>query len=128
MEIALSLLLVVVSVLVLAYMTMVLYRCICTRNYAEWRSSWESNSQQESGTEVRALYDARGFRMQNKSARSANGYRMINRIECKPRSKKVSSGLTDLSTPSKKVFITKEVNKHFPLCLQAVFCFLRNEK
>lgn len=52
MEIVLALILVGVSVLVLAYMTVVLYRCICTRNYAEWRSSWEANSQQEGDTQV----------------------------------------------------------------------------
>ncbi|KAK6639923.1 hypothetical protein RUM43_008200 [Polyplax serrata] len=53
MEIALSCILVGVSVFVLAYMTMVLYRCICSRNYAEWRSSWATNSaQQEADTQV----------------------------------------------------------------------------
>lgn len=54
MEIALSCILVGVSVFVLAYMTMVLYRCICSRNYAEWRSSWASSAiQQEGDTQVR---------------------------------------------------------------------------
>ncbi|KAL0277128.1 UNVERIFIED_CONTAM: hypothetical protein PYX00_004516 [Menopon gallinae] len=52
MEIALACILVIVSIFVLSYMTMVLYRCICSRNYAEWRSSWETSAQQESDTQV----------------------------------------------------------------------------
>lgn len=40
MEIFLAALLCSVSVIVVAYTMVVLYRCICTRNYAEWRASW----------------------------------------------------------------------------------------
>uniref|UniRef100_A0A182N3C3 Sterol regulatory element-binding protein cleavage-activating protein n=1 Tax=Anopheles dirus TaxID=7168 RepID=A0A182N3C3_9DIPT len=48
MEILLTCMLLVVSTFVLTYMMIVLYRCICTRNYAEWRASWhESDSETE---------------------------------------------------------------------------------
>lgn len=40
MEIFLAALLCLISVIVVAYTMVVLYRCICTRNYAEWRASW----------------------------------------------------------------------------------------
>ncbi|EZA50256.1 Sterol regulatory element-binding protein cleavage-activating protein [Ooceraea biroi] len=40
MEIFLAALLCLISVIVVAYTMVVLYRCICSRNYAEWRTSW----------------------------------------------------------------------------------------
>lgn len=40
MEILLASILCAISVSVMAYTMVVFYRCICTRNYAEWRSSW----------------------------------------------------------------------------------------
>ncbi|XP_055694551.1 sterol regulatory element-binding protein cleavage-activating protein isoform X2 [Lutzomyia longipalpis] len=40
MEIFLASILCAISIFVLTYTLVVLYRCICTRNYAEWRSSW----------------------------------------------------------------------------------------
>ncbi|XP_054271772.1 sterol regulatory element-binding protein cleavage-activating protein [Macrosteles quadrilineatus] len=40
MELFLTAVLCIISVLVLSYTTVVLYRCICSRNYAEWRASW----------------------------------------------------------------------------------------
>jgi len=40
MEIFLAALLCFISVIVVAYTMVVLYRCICSRNYAEWRTSW----------------------------------------------------------------------------------------
>lgn len=40
MEIFFVITLCCISVLVLCYTMVVFYRCICTRNYAEWRSSW----------------------------------------------------------------------------------------
>lgn len=54
MEILLAAILCAISVFVLTYTMVVFYRCICTRNYAEWRSSWtdfdansiQSNTQQ----------------------------------------------------------------------------------
>lgn len=40
MEIFLAALLCLISIIVVAYTMVVLYRCICSRNYAEWRASW----------------------------------------------------------------------------------------
>lgn len=40
MEILMVAILCAISVSVLTYTMVVFYRCICTRNYAEWRSSW----------------------------------------------------------------------------------------
>lgn len=40
MEILLAAILCCISVFVLTYTMIVFYRCICTRNYAEWRASW----------------------------------------------------------------------------------------
>ncbi|XP_035792380.1 sterol regulatory element-binding protein cleavage-activating protein-like [Anopheles albimanus] len=42
MEILLTCMLLVVSTFVVTYTMVVLYRCVCTRNYAEWRASWHS--------------------------------------------------------------------------------------
>ncbi|XP_044267685.1 sterol regulatory element-binding protein cleavage-activating protein [Tribolium madens] len=36
-----------ISVVVLGYTFVVLYRCICSRNYAEWRASWFSEKSEE---------------------------------------------------------------------------------
>ncbi|KZC08783.1 Sterol regulatory element-binding protein cleavage-activating protein [Dufourea novaeangliae] len=40
MEIFLAAVLCLISIIVVAYTMVVLYRCICSRNYAEWRASW----------------------------------------------------------------------------------------
>lgn len=40
MEILLATILCVISTIVLTYAMIVFYRCVCSRNYAEWRSSW----------------------------------------------------------------------------------------
>lgn len=45
MEIFFVITLCCISVLVLCYTMVVFYRCICTRNYAEWRSSWSESNQ-----------------------------------------------------------------------------------
>uniref|UniRef100_A0A182J1D0 Sterol regulatory element-binding protein cleavage-activating protein n=1 Tax=Anopheles atroparvus TaxID=41427 RepID=A0A182J1D0_ANOAO len=48
MEILLTCMLLAVSTFVVTYTMIVLYRCVCTRNYAEWRASWhESDSETE---------------------------------------------------------------------------------
>ena len=44
LEILLTILLAIPSVAFLAYVTVVLYRCICSRHYAEWRSNWWGHS------------------------------------------------------------------------------------
>ncbi|KAB0798454.1 hypothetical protein PPYR_09447 [Photinus pyralis] len=56
MEIMLTTILCFISVAVLAYAFVVLYRCICSRNYAEWRASWFSDSTEEK--EVQVLLEA----------------------------------------------------------------------
>ncbi|CAG9769082.1 unnamed protein product [Ceutorhynchus assimilis] len=40
MEIMLLSILILISVIVMAYGFVVLYKCVCSRNYAEWRASW----------------------------------------------------------------------------------------
>ncbi|XP_058065673.1 sterol regulatory element-binding protein cleavage-activating protein [Anopheles bellator] len=44
MEILLACMLLAVSTFVVTYTLVVLYRCVCTRNYAEWRASWYAES------------------------------------------------------------------------------------
>lgn len=53
MEIFLATLLCLISVIVVAYTMIVLYRCICSRNYAEWRTSWHKQDKtQDSVTQL----------------------------------------------------------------------------
>ncbi|XP_034937931.1 sterol regulatory element-binding protein cleavage-activating protein [Chelonus insularis] len=53
MEIFLAAVLCLISVIVVAYTMVVLYRCICTRNYAEWRASWHQQEKtQDSSTQL----------------------------------------------------------------------------
>lgn len=51
MEILLAAILCAISVFVLTYTMVVFYRCICTRNYAEWRSSWNDTNTIHSNTQ-----------------------------------------------------------------------------
>ncbi|RZC39326.1 sterol regulatory element-binding protein cleavage-activating protein [Asbolus verrucosus] len=46
-----------ISVIVLAYTFVVLYRCICSRNYAEWRASW-FNEKAEENVEEQVMLEA----------------------------------------------------------------------
>ncbi|CAG9814063.1 unnamed protein product [Phaedon cochleariae] len=57
MEILLTTILCVISVVVLAYALVVLYRCVCSRNYAEWRASW-SNERAEESQDEQVLLEA----------------------------------------------------------------------
>lgn len=41
-EVALAIALVVPSLIFLVYLMVVLYRCMCSKHYAEWRTSWKS--------------------------------------------------------------------------------------
>ncbi|ODM95859.1 Sterol regulatory element-binding protein cleavage-activating protein [Orchesella cincta] len=43
-ELALTMLLAIPSVVFIAYLFVVLYKCVCSRNYAEWRESWMKGS------------------------------------------------------------------------------------
>ncbi|PZC70637.1 hypothetical protein B5X24_HaOG215388 [Helicoverpa armigera] len=45
MEILLLAILCTISVAVIAYMMVVLYRCVCSRHYAEWRASWSDDDE-----------------------------------------------------------------------------------
>ncbi|CAH2035548.1 unnamed protein product, partial [Iphiclides podalirius] len=45
MEILLLAILCTISVAVIAYMMVVLYRCVCSRHYAEWRASWNEDEE-----------------------------------------------------------------------------------
>lgn len=49
MEILITTILCIISLTVLTYTLIVLYRCICSRNYAEWRASWFNERNEESG-------------------------------------------------------------------------------
>ncbi|KXJ69369.1 hypothetical protein RP20_CCG027398 [Aedes albopictus] len=71
MEILLSCMLIAVSIFVVAYTLIMLYRCMCTRNYAEWRASWNESETEEPKQEQRIL---EGVPIQ------VNGHK--HRIEC----------------------------------------------
>ncbi|XP_055613113.1 sterol regulatory element-binding protein cleavage-activating protein [Uranotaenia lowii] len=73
MEILLSLLLLAVSIFMVTYTLVMLYRCMCTRNYAEWRASWggQDSENEEPKQEHRIL---EGVPIQ------VNGHK--HRIEC----------------------------------------------
>jgi hypothetical protein len=45
MELFLTAVLCVVSIVVVAYTMVMLYRCVCSRNYAEWRASWAGDGE-----------------------------------------------------------------------------------
>ncbi|XP_058116606.1 sterol regulatory element-binding protein cleavage-activating protein isoform X2 [Anopheles coustani] len=73
MEILLTCMLLAVSTFVLTYTMIVLYRCVCTRNYAEWRASWhESDSETDASRPEQCLLE--GVPIQ------VNGH--AHRIEC----------------------------------------------
>lgn len=43
-EVAIAIALAVPSLLFFVYLMVVLYRCMCSKHYAEWRSSWKNPS------------------------------------------------------------------------------------
>merc|ERR1719510_2265019 len=54
-ELFLALVLATPSLLFIAYLCVTLYRCICPKNYAEWRTSWhQSGSNINSGNVANA--------------------------------------------------------------------------
>lgn len=55
-EIFFTTILCAISIVVLTYAVIVLYRCICSRNYAEWRTSWSSTKGEEN-SEVPVLLE-----------------------------------------------------------------------
>ncbi|KAJ9574024.1 hypothetical protein L9F63_008550, partial [Diploptera punctata] len=55
MELFLTAVLCVISIVVLAYTMVMLYRCVCSRNYAEWRASWAGDKEaaaQDASTQI----------------------------------------------------------------------------
>lgn len=59
MEILLATILCVISIFVLTYAMIVFYRCICSRNYAEWRSSWnEAKSGEEIHPKTQRIFES----------------------------------------------------------------------
>ncbi|XP_018321983.1 sterol regulatory element-binding protein cleavage-activating protein [Agrilus planipennis] len=58
MEIFLTTILCFISIIVMAYTFVVLYRCICSRNYAEWRASWFNNGDKTEENDVPVLLEA----------------------------------------------------------------------
>lgn len=56
MELLLMTILCLISVSVIAYAMVVLYHCVCSRNYAEWRASWNENVTQMLSTQVHIFY------------------------------------------------------------------------
>lgn len=57
MEIFITMILCIISLTVLTYTLIVLYRCICSRNYAEWRASWSHEKAEDSGSELPVLLE-----------------------------------------------------------------------
>lgn len=58
-ELILTAVLCLISILVLVYTLIMLYRCVCSRNYAEWRAGWShdvSYIQHDSGIQVCIVY------------------------------------------------------------------------
>ena len=43
-EVALAIALVIPSLMFFIYLMVVLYRCMCSKHYAEWRTSWKNSS------------------------------------------------------------------------------------
>lgn len=58
MEIFLAALLCLISVIVVAYTMVVLYRCICSRNYAEWRTSWHKQEKNQADSTTQLVLEA----------------------------------------------------------------------
>ena len=55
MELFLTAVLCIISIFVVAYTMVMLYRCVCSRNYAEWRASWAGEAEgttQDASTQV----------------------------------------------------------------------------
>jgi hypothetical protein len=47
LEVLLVTVLLVVSMIVIAYTALALYHCVCSRNYAQWRSTWNYEAQSD---------------------------------------------------------------------------------
>ncbi|XP_066255136.1 sterol regulatory element-binding protein cleavage-activating protein [Euwallacea similis] len=58
MEIMLLSILILISVIVMTYGFVVLYRCVCSRNYAEWRASWYPEKAEEASEPEQVMLEA----------------------------------------------------------------------
>ncbi|CAG0895526.1 unnamed protein product [Cyprideis torosa] len=50
-------------VVFISYFTLVLYNCVCTRNYAEWRASWSEEAKGKDGDGQQVLMEAVPLRL-----------------------------------------------------------------
>lgn len=57
MEILLATILCAISIFVLSYMMIVFYRCVCSRNYAEWRSSWNDSELNDDHPKTQRVFE-----------------------------------------------------------------------
>ncbi len=48
-ELFLAAVFVLPTLVFLLYLAVVLYRCVCSRNYAEWRDSWKGDASENKG-------------------------------------------------------------------------------
>ncbi|XP_037088902.1 LOW QUALITY PROTEIN: sterol regulatory element-binding protein cleavage-activating protein-like [Pollicipes pollicipes] len=62
-ELFLMLLLALPSIAFIVYLMVVLYRCVCSRNYAEWRSSWGSDGAGADGQRQQVVLEALPLRL-----------------------------------------------------------------
>ena len=51
LELVATVLFYIANILILTLSTMWLYKCMCSRNYAKWRSSWNKNRKSKKGTQ-----------------------------------------------------------------------------
>ena len=51
-ELVLAFIFVLPSVAFILYLLVVFYRCVCSRNYAEWRTSWEGGQEQRQSSDM----------------------------------------------------------------------------
>jgi hypothetical protein len=64
MELFLTAVLCLISIVVLAYTMVMLYQCVCSRNYAEWRASWAGDDESvtsDGTTQVRHTMSFQSF-------------------------------------------------------------------
>lgn len=58
MEILLATILCAISIFVLSYTMIVFYRCVCSRNYAEWRSSWSDKKTDTNYPKTQRIFES----------------------------------------------------------------------
>ena len=51
-ELFLAFIFILPSVTFILYLLVVFYRCVCSRNYAEWRTSWEGGHEQRQNSDM----------------------------------------------------------------------------